>query len=125
MLGAAEWMAFCFWLAGWWGIALFGIQCFMAIYQLEAVNYVEHYGLTRKYLGNGKFERVQTHHSWNASHKVSNWMLINLQRHSDHHFRPDRRFPLLQHHSWQDAPQLRRAAWRQPLPLPSFQFPAG
>ncbi|MGD1922953.1 MAG: alkane 1-monooxygenase [Paracoccaceae bacterium] len=106
MLGLGAWLAFAVWLAGPWGIALFAIQCFMAVYQLEAVNYVEHYGLCRKYLGNGKFERVQPHHSWNASHKVSNWMLINLQRHSDHHFRPDRRFPLLQHYSWQEAPQL-------------------
>lgn len=105
-LALAAWLAFAVWLAGGWGIALFFIQCFMAVYQLEAVNYVEHYGLTRKHLGNGKFERVQPHHSWNASHKVSNWMLINLQRHSDHHFRPDRRFPLLQHHSWEEAPQL-------------------
>lgn len=100
------WLTFAWLLAGGWGIALFFIQSLMAVYQLEAVNYVEHYGLTRKYLGNGKFERVQPHHSWNSSHKVSNWMLINLQRHSDHHFRPDRRFPLLQHYSWDEAPQL-------------------
>lgn len=106
MLGLAAWLSFAFWLAGGWGITLFFIQSLMAVYQLEAVNYVEHYGLTRKYQGNGRFERVRPHHSWNASHKVSNWMLINLQRHSDHHFRPDRRFPLLQHHSWDEAPQL-------------------
>lgn len=106
MLGLAAWLAFAYWLAGGWGVFLFFVQCFMAVYQLEAVNYVEHYGLTRKYLGGGKFEHVQPHHSWNAAHKVSNWMLINLQRHSDHHFRPDRRFPLLQHYSWNEAPQL-------------------
>ncbi|MEM7422543.1 MAG: alkane 1-monooxygenase [Pseudomonadota bacterium] len=106
LLGLGAFLAFSYWLGGWWGMALFGIQCFNAVYQLEAVNYVEHYGLTRRYLGNGKFERVRPHHSWNASHQVSNWMLINLQRHSDHHFRPDRRFPLLQHYSWKEAPQL-------------------
>lgn len=104
--GTAVFVAYAFWLAGPWGLALFGLQCFMAIYQLEAVNYVEHYGLTRRYEGSGKFERVQPRHSWNAAHTVSNWFLINLQRHSDHHFRPDRRFPLLQHYSWQEAPQL-------------------
>ena len=58
------------------------------------------------YLGDGKFERVKPHHSWNASQAVSNWFLINLQRHSDHHYRPRRRFPLLQHYGWNEAPQL-------------------
>ncbi|MEM7059328.1 MAG: alkane 1-monooxygenase [Pseudomonadota bacterium] len=105
-LGLAAFLAIAYFLGGLWGMALFGIQAFVAILQLEAVNYVEHYGLQRRYLSTGKFERVQPHHSWNASQRVTNWMLINLQRHSDHHFRPDRRFPLLQHYSWKDAPQL-------------------
>jgi alkane 1-monooxygenase len=88
------------------GLMLFCIQAGVAIWQLELVNYVEHYGLTRKYLGNGKFEHVLPRHSWNAAHKASNWLLINLQRHSDHHYKPDRRFPLLQNHTETDAPQL-------------------
>lgn len=105
-LGLVLFYGAAFALAGWWGMLLFAVQSYLAIYQLEAVNYVEHYGLTRQYEGNGKFERVKPHHSWNASHAVSNWVLINLQRHSDHHYRPSRRFPLLQHYSWKDAPQL-------------------
>lgn len=88
------------------GLALFLIQAGVAIWQLELVNYVEHYGLTRKHLGAGKYEHVQPRHSWNASQKASNWLLINLQRHSDHHYKPNRRFPLLQHHSEDTAPQL-------------------
>lgn len=106
MIGMAIYVLIAYAIAGWWGVALYFMQSFVAIFQLEAVNYVEHYGLTRKFLDNGKFERVQPRHSWNAAHTVSNWMLINLQRHSDHHYRPDRRFPLLQHHSWESAPQL-------------------
>jgi alkane 1-monooxygenase len=70
------------------------------------VNYVEHYGLTRRYLGDGRYEPVRPHHSWNADHKVTNWLLINLQRHSDHHYKPDRRFPLLQTYAADEAPQL-------------------
>ena len=105
-LGLAAWIAAAWAIGGWWGVALFGVQSFMAVFQLESVNYVEHYGLQRRLLPGGKFERVQPHHSWNAAHRVSNWLLINLQRHSDHHYRPDRRFPLLQHHSWSTAPQL-------------------
>ncbi|MEP5154133.1 alkane 1-monooxygenase [Planktotalea sp.] len=93
-------------LGGWSGLFLFLFQAFIAVWQLELVNYVEHYGLTRKHLGEGKYEHVQPRHSWNAAHKASNWLLINLQRHSDHHYKPDRRFPLLQNYTEADAPQL-------------------
>ena len=93
-------------IGGWLGLALFLFQAFVAIWQLELTNYVEHYGLTRKHLGDGKYERVMPHHSWNADHKASNWLLINLQRHSDHHYKPARRFPLLQTYPDNEAPQL-------------------
>ncbi len=99
-------MALALWLGGWTGLALFIWQAFIAIWQLELVNYIEHYGLTRKHLGDGKYEHVKPQHSWNSAHKASNWLLINLQRHSDHHYKPDRRFPLLQTYSDGDAPQL-------------------
>lgn len=93
-------------LGGGIGVLLFLVQTGVAIWQLEVVNYVEHYGLTRKHLGDGKYEPVRPRHSWNAAHKASNWLLINLQRHSDHHYKPNRRFPLLQNHTEADAPQL-------------------
>ncbi|SPJ23473.1 alkane 1-monooxygenase [Palleronia abyssalis] len=95
-----------FLIGGWAGVGLLLFQAGVAIWQLELVNYVEHYGLTRKYLGDGRYEHVRPRHSWNASHKASNWLLINLQRHSDHHYKPDRRFPLLQTYSSTEAPQL-------------------
>ena len=88
------------------GLALYLFAAFTAIWQLELVNYVEHYGLTRKHLGDGKYERQQLHHSWNEAHRATNWLLINLQRHSDHHVRPNRRFPLLQTYGQDQAPQL-------------------
>ena len=93
-------------LGGWSGLGLFLLQAGVAIWQLELVNYIEHYGLTRKHLGEGKYEHVQPRPSWNAAHKASNWLLINLQRHSDHHYKPDRRFPILQNYTEADAPQL-------------------
>ena len=93
-------------LGGWSGIALFLVQAGTAIWQLELVNYIEHYGLTRRHLGGGKYEHVKPHHSWNAAHRASNWLLINLQRHSDHHYKPDRRFPVLQTYDEDEAPQL-------------------
>ncbi|MFT4012114.1 MAG: alkane 1-monooxygenase [Paracoccus sp. (in: a-proteobacteria)] len=100
---------------GWAGLGLFVFQAFIAIWQLELTNYVEHYGLTRKHLGGGRYEHVLPRHSWNASHTATNWLLINLQRHSDHHYKPDRRFPLLQTYSQEEAPQL-------PLGYPAMTF---
>ncbi|MCK0168713.1 alkane 1-monooxygenase [Jannaschia sp. S6380] len=93
-------------LGGWTGLVLFAVQAVTAIWQLELVNYIEHYGLTRRHLGDGRYEPVRPHHSWNSAHKASNWLLINLQRHSDHHFKPDRPFPLLQTYDASEAPQL-------------------
>ena len=104
-------------LGGWIGVALFVFQAFIAVWQLELTNYVEHYGLTREHLGEGRYEHIKPRHSWNASHTASNWLLINLQRHSDHHFKPDRRFPLLQTYGDDDAPQL-------PLGYPAMTFVA-
>ncbi|UXU75094.1 MULTISPECIES: alkane 1-monooxygenase [unclassified Paracoccus (in: a-proteobacteria)] len=102
-------------LGGWQGVALFVWQALVAVWQLELTNYVEHYGLTREYLGNGRYERIRPHHSWNAAHRATNWLLINLQRHSDHHYQPDRRFPLLQTYGPDVAPQL-------PLGYPAMNF---
>lgn len=93
-------------VGGGLGVALFGGQAFVAVLHLELTNYVEHYGLTRRYLGDGRYEQVLPRHSWNAAHTASNWLLINLQRHSDHHYKPDRRYPLLQTYAEDEAPQL-------------------
>ncbi|WP_425093069.1 alkane 1-monooxygenase [Tropicimonas sp. S265A] len=101
-----SWLLLAFALGGWIGLGLFAFQAFVAVWQLELVNYVEHYGLTRKYLGEGRYEHVRPHHSWNNTQQASNWLLINLQRHSDHHYKPDRRFPLLQTYGENEAPQL-------------------
>ncbi|WP_212522974.1 alkane 1-monooxygenase [Actibacterium sp. MT2.3-13A] len=93
-------------VGGWLGLALFAWQALVAVWQLELTNYVEHYGLTRKHLGDGRYEHVLPRHSWNTAYRATNWLLINLQRHSDHHYKPDRRFPLLQTYSEEQAPQL-------------------
>jgi len=53
---------------------------------LEIINYIEHYGLKRRFISPlGKYENVTIHHSWNAPFRVSNYLLLKLQRHSDHH----------------------------------------
>ena len=93
-------------LGGWIGIAIYLVYSAIAMMILRLVDYVEHYGLSRKILPKGRFERVQPRHSWNASQRISNWAVWNVQRHSDHHHRPIRAYPLLQHYGTDVAPQL-------------------
>jgi alkane 1-monooxygenase len=71
---------------------------------LETVNYLEHYGLERRRLPGGKYERVTPLHSWNSNHLVTNCFLFHLQRHSDHHAWPARRCQILR--DMPEAPQL-------------------
>jgi len=91
-------------LFGVTGALFFVAQATIGFTLLEMINYVEHYGLERALLPNGKYERVTPKHSWNASEKASNYLLINLQRHSDHHAFPKRRYQILRH--FDDSPQL-------------------
>jgi alkane 1-monooxygenase len=64
---------------------------------LEAVNYLEHYGLLRQRKEDGRYERCQPEHSWNSDNVASNVFLYHLQRHSDHHAHPTRRYQALRH----------------------------
>lgn len=105
-LATIVYLAVAYGLAGWLGIGMFVVQAVVGFTLLEVINYVEHYGLRRRLLENGRYERVQPHHSWNASHRITNYFLINLQRHSDHHKNPQRRYPVLQHYDETEAPQL-------------------
>jgi alkane 1-monooxygenase len=103
--GAAAVLGLAWAIGGAWGVALYLVMAGTAILVLELTNYVEHYGLARRTAG-GRAEPVRPHHSWSANHRFSNYLFINLQRHSDHHCRPDRRFPLLAAHGPETAPQL-------------------
>lgn len=89
------------------GVALVPFMIIQAIYGfslLEVVNYLEHYGLVRQKDANGRYERCQPEHSWNSNHLVTNLFLYHLQRHSDHHANPTRRYQALRH--FKDVPQL-------------------
>ena len=66
-------------------LAWFVGQALMAVFLLETINYVEHYGLERRKTPSGGYERVQAAHSWNTPARLTNWYLFNLQRHADHH----------------------------------------
>ncbi|CAI8158474.1 MAG: Alkane 1-monooxygenase 1 [Cryomorphaceae bacterium] len=71
---------------------------------LETVQYIEHYGLAREKVSNLRYENVRPVHSWNSNHMWGRAILFELSRHSDHHYLPNKEYPLLDHHD--DSPQL-------------------
>ncbi|MCO5322703.1 MAG: alkane 1-monooxygenase [Microthrixaceae bacterium] len=91
----------------WLGVAVVPFLVIQAVFGfclLEVVNYVEHYGLLRQRLESGRYERCRPVHSWNSNHVASNVALYNLERHSDHHAHPTRRYQSLRHFG--ESPQL-------------------
>lgn len=96
---AAAWLAL-----GPAAALFFGLQAWLGFSLLELVNYIEHYGLERRLLPGGKWERVTPLHSWNSNHLVTNCFLFHLQRHSDHHAWPARWYQTLR--NFPEAPQL-------------------
>jgi alkane 1-monooxygenase len=80
------------------------IQMLVGFPLLEVVNYLEHYGLLRQKQPDGRHERTRPEHSWNSNSVASNVLLYHLQRHSDHHANPTRRYQALRHVD--EAPQL-------------------
>jgi len=101
----AAWMAI---LAAWLGplaLLFWGVQAAYAVFLLEAINYIEHYGLERRIVA-GRREPFGREHAWNADSLITNSMIANLQRHSDHHM-----------HAWKPYAELEA--------LPSPQLPTG
>ncbi|MGL3001414.1 alkane 1-monooxygenase [Flavobacterium sp. RSSB_23] len=81
----------------------FTIGAFIGILLLETVNYIEHYGLRRSRKGE-RYERTLPVHSWNSNHPLGRILLLELSRHSDHHYIASRKYPLLRHH--EQSPQM-------------------
>jgi len=80
------------------------VQAVIGFSLLEVVNYLEHYGLLRQRREDGRYELTRPEHSWNSNNVASNVLLYHLQRHSDHHANPLRRYQALRH--FDEAPQL-------------------
>ena len=91
-------------LSGGTALPCFLVAALIGILLLETVNYIEHYGLSRKPAGHGAYERTMPHHSWNSNHVIGRIMLFELSRHSDHHYLASRKYQILRHHD--DSPQL-------------------
>ena len=90
--------------AGWLGMLVAVVASLIGILLLETVNYIEHYGLTRAKLPSGRFEPVNPTHSWNSDHEMGRIFLYELTRHSDHHFKSQRKYQVLRH--MDESPQL-------------------
>lgn len=82
----------------------FVMTAIIGILLLETVNYIEHYGLLRKKLDNGRYERVQHWHSWNSDHVLGRILLFELSRHSDHHYKASKHYQILD--SYPESPQM-------------------
>lgn len=89
---------------GWLAVPFLLIHHAFAYFQLTSANYIEHYGLLRERNARGRFERCQPYHSWNSNHVLSNLVLFHLERHSNHHTHPLRRYQSLRH--FDDLPSL-------------------
>jgi alkane 1-monooxygenase len=83
------------------------LQAVIAFTLLEAVNFLEHYGMLRQKVGvpgHIRYERVNASHSWNSNNIATNVLLYHLQRHSDHHANPTRRYQALR--DFEESPVL-------------------
>lgn len=91
---------------GWAGLAVLLAQALIAVWLLETVNYIEHYGLSRRPLDadGHRFEKLTARHSWNAGQVATNAVLFNLGLHSAHHTEAARPYPALYNSA--DLPQL-------------------
>jgi alkane 1-monooxygenase len=89
---------------GLYPLLYFVMAAFIGILMLETVNYIEHYGLSRKRLASGNYERTLPVHSWNSDHVIGRIFLFELSRHSDHHYMASRKYQILKSHD--TAPQL-------------------
>jgi alkane 1-monooxygenase len=93
-----------FYASSWMVLLIVSIAGLVGILLLETINYLEHYGLRRKKLSNGRYERVRPVHSWNANYQFGRIVLYELTRHSDHHYIASKKYQVLDHHD--EAPEL-------------------
>jgi alkane 1-monooxygenase len=106
LMSALLWTVMLLWL-GVGVLPYLVIQAVMGFTLLEAVNYLEHYGMLRAWVGvpgHERYERISPSHSWNSNNIATNVLLYHLQRHSDHHANPTRRYQALR--DYDESPVL-------------------
>lgn len=94
--GAALTILAAFTVAGVPGLSALIMINLYAQLQILMSDYIQHYGLQRQALADGRLEPVGPQHSWNAPHWFTSAMSLNAPRHSDHHVAPRRPYPALQ-----------------------------
>ena len=97
-------LIFLFQIVGLIGMIYGIIVAIISFLFLETINYIEHYGLKRKKLPSGRYERVEKFHSWNSNHIVGRIVLYELTRHSDHHYKSNKKYQILENIN--ESPQL-------------------
>ena len=105
-IGLMFWYLMAFLMGGLWAIPVFAFLGFGCVFSMKLSNYLQHYGLRRVLLPNGRWEKIAPRHSWSADWKFSNWMFFNMQRHADHHATASRHYPLLQVWGPDESPEL-------------------
>lgn len=91
-----------FYFFGFNTLLCFLLSVLIGILLLESINYIEHYGLVRK-KNEESYEKILPVHSWNCSNLINRIGLFELTRHSDHHYKPNKKYQLLKH--YHDCPQ--------------------
>ncbi|KAB2809909.1 alkane 1-monooxygenase [Phaeocystidibacter luteus] len=89
---------------GWAVMLYYTAAAIIGFLLLETVNYIEHYGLLREKVSEHRYENASPLHSWNSDHQYGRAFLFELSRHSDHHFKPAKKYPTLDR--WEEAPQM-------------------
>ena len=80
------------WLGGGWqglgiGLLVMFVVWIISNFELEALNYMEHYGLIRV-----KGEPIEYRHSWDNDNIFTSWAFIEIGRQADHHDRGETHF---------------------------------
>ncbi len=99
-----SYLGFIYFLFGFHGLLFATLAGIVGFLLLETINYIEHYGLKRNLLDSGRYERVSEKHSWNSNHILGRIMLYELTRHSDHHYKSQKKYQILEYHDV--SPQL-------------------
>ena len=105
-IGVGFWYGLAYWMGGIWAVPVFAFLGLSCVFSMKISNYLQHYGLRRIRLPNGRWEKALPRHSWSADWKFSNWLFFNMQRHADHHEIASRPYPLLQAHGADKSPEL-------------------
>jgi len=85
-------------LFGWRGLVLYIVQATLGFLVMMIAAYIEHYGVLREVSDDGVLDRIDARHSWDSNYFLSGAMSFNVQRHSDHHLKATKKYPLLQSH---------------------------